>query len=53
MTVPKAALEAVSAVRMKDTVTTLAQPGFTGRRVASDGGAAARAWLAAELRLPH
>jgi acetylornithine deacetylase/succinyl-diaminopimelate desuccinylase-like protein len=42
--------EAVSAVRMKDTVATLAQPGFTGRRVASDGGAAARNWLTAELR---
>jgi putative aminopeptidase FrvX len=44
------ALEAVSATRMKDTVQTLAQPSFTGRRVASEGGAAARAWLAATLR---
>ena len=45
-----AALAAVSADRMKDTVATLAQRAFTGRRVASEGGAAARVWLVGALR---
>jgi hypothetical protein len=42
-------LDAVSGERMAATVTTLAGTPFTGRRVGSAGGAAARAWLAQHL----
>ncbi|WP_200207778.1 M28 family metallopeptidase [Micromonospora coerulea] len=44
-----AILARVSAGRMAATVTTLASDDFTGRRVGTDGGAAARAWLAGHL----
>ncbi len=43
-------LAAVSVDRMKTTVEILAKPSFTGRRVASAGGQAARDWLAKALR---
>jgi Zn-dependent M28 family amino/carboxypeptidase len=43
------ALAAVSAERMKTIVGILAQRSFAGRRVASAGGEAARAWLAESL----
>jgi hypothetical protein len=42
-------LDAVSGERMAATVGTLAGGPFTGRRVGSAGGAAARAWLAQHL----
>lgn len=42
-------LDAVSGERMAVTVTALASEPFTGRRVGSAGGAAARAWLAQRL----
>lgn len=44
-----AILPLVSAERMVATVTALAADDFTGRRVGTAGGAAARAWLAAQL----
>lgn len=43
-------LAAVSVDRMKTAAGILAQPSFTGRRVASAGGQAARVWLAGSLR---
>ncbi|WP_327001034.1 M28 family metallopeptidase [Dactylosporangium sp. NBC_01737] len=43
------ALDAVSGERMAASVATLAGAAFTGRRVGSAGGAAARAWLARHL----
>ncbi|MEH0929762.1 M28 family metallopeptidase [Micromonospora sp. CPCC 205558] len=45
----QAILPLVSAERMAATVTALAADDFTGRRVGTAGGAAARAWLAAQL----
>ncbi|MEU0154142.1 M28 family peptidase [Micromonospora fulviviridis] len=45
----EAILATVSAGRMAATVATLASADFTGRRVGTDGGAAARAWLADHL----
>ncbi|MCG5437492.1 M28 family metallopeptidase [Micromonospora foliorum] len=44
-----ALLPLVSAERMAATVTALASAEFTGRRVGTAGGAAARAWLVAHL----
>ncbi|MGC4795791.1 M28 family metallopeptidase [Micromonospora saelicesensis] len=44
-----ATLPLVSAERMAATVTALASAEFTGRRVGTAGGAAARAWLVAHL----
>ncbi|GAA2339479.1 M28 family metallopeptidase [Dactylosporangium salmoneum] len=45
----RVALEQVSGERMAATVATLAGVAFTGRRVGSAGGAAARAWLGQHL----
>ncbi|GAA2641956.1 hypothetical protein GCM10010399_89790 [Dactylosporangium fulvum] len=45
----RAALGGVSGERMTATVAALASEPFTGRRVGSAGGAAARAWLARHL----
>jgi hypothetical protein len=42
-------LAAVSAQRMSTTVARLASDEFTGRRVGTAGGAAARAWLGRQL----
>jgi hypothetical protein len=44
-----AALAAVSAQRMADTVASLAGDRFAGRRAGTPGGAAARSWLAGQL----
>lgn len=47
---PDAIPAVASAERMKATVAKLAGPEFTGRRIGTPGGAAARAWLTAALR---